>query len=167
MTIHNYTAAEMSPLTDIQDIKRRAVVHGYTGVQISYRNDSAGENYSFTFDQADDKNTTKTNLSAAVVPTLSLSTADLMVTGDGVATGTVTVSDSRGAGASGKVINMMYPTSILQLSPTPTATLDGSGAAVITFGPSPSAGVVTGKVPVEFSYATDEGAPITGKMSYV
>jgi hypothetical protein len=164
MVTHVYTAAEMSPHMDIYDIIRRAMAHGYTGVTGAHKVDGDGDNYSLTIAEADDKTTVKTNLDAATVPTLSLTSYDVQVAGDGVASTTATLSDSRGAAASGKVVRLGVSNTD-HLSPSPSATLDGSGEAVITFGPSPSAGWV-GSFEVAFFYITDEAAKIVGKFTY-
>jgi hypothetical protein len=157
----------MSPLSDIEEIRRRAIVHGYTGVTVGHRIDVEGDLFYFTFDQTDNKDTVKSSLVAATIPTLSLDNDDLEVTGDGESDGVVTISDSRGAAAEGKLVHILLPPYLIQLSPSTTLTLDASGEATITFGPSPSAGTVSGKMSVGFKYATDEALPIIGNFSYV
>jgi hypothetical protein len=166
MTTHNYTAVEMGPLTDVQDIIRRAIAHGYTGIGARHTIDADGDNYTVIINEGDDKATTKANLDAATVPILSLSTYDLQVSGDGVATGNVTVSDSRGASAVGKIVSMRV-SNLSLLSPSPTVTLDAAGQAVVTFGPSPSAGTIIRGIRVPFYYASREAAEVIGEFSYV
>ena len=166
MTTHTYTAAEIAPLDDVYDIIRRALTHGYIGVGAWHKVDADGDRFLVTIDQVDGKATTKSNLVSATVPTLALSSYNVQVAGDGVSTTNVTLSDSRGTGAAGKMVSMRVSNANL-LSPSPTATLDGNGQVVLTFGPSPSAGCVFGGIKVPFFYQSGECAEIEGSFSYL
>lgn len=164
MPIHSYTPGEMSPLTDIREISRRAISYGYTGVSIGHSNDADGEFFSVTVDQADTEADVLANIKATTAPTLTLSTYDLQVAGDGVSTGDITVTDSRGPAASGKTVQIGVG-QVVQLSSV-SLVLDGSGQAAVTFGPSPSSGTVSGKIGLTFGYESGEAEPVYGTAQY-
>jgi hypothetical protein len=167
MTTHTYTPEEMSPLTDVSDIQRRIVVYGYTGISVMSRADADGAFSFVTVAEDDDKATVLANLKAVVVPTLSLDTYALEVDGDGVEVGTITVTDSRGSGGEGKTVIIHPPPTEIALTPL-ALVLNSSGQGTVTFGPSASSGVVSGKMVVLFSHAVSEGgATAQGGVSYV
>jgi len=160
--MHTYTPEEISPLTDVNDIHNRALTHGYTNPSISHINDANGEKYTVTIDEADDKATVKTNLVAADPPTLSVDVSDLQVAGNAVDDGDITITDSRGAAAENEEVTVT-PSQAMALSDL-TLTLDASGQAVLTFGPSSSTGIKSPKMPLSLSNGLSD--PIQATCQY-
>lgn len=85
------------------------------------------------------------------VPSLGLDIGDLQVLGNGSDRGKITITDSRGSGADGVVIDVVLPPQPIALDKV-QITLDSSGQGVVTFGPSPAGGYVSGKIPLGFQY---------------
>jgi hypothetical protein len=83
----------------------------------------------------------KTAINGATIGVLSLSVSSLDIAGDGAATGAVTITDSRGAGASGKTCAVTCANG-LKVSAV-SIVLDGSGECTFTFGPSPLSGWIS------------------------
>lgn len=132
MTTHNYTYAELATAgTHPHNLYQKCLDHGYTNPVVIDLSDGTVD---VTIDEADDKPTVLSNLEAATIPTLSIDKTSLVITGDGVATDTLQVTDSRGAGASGKTVKLMLPGAYIKVD-ADSATLDGSGQALFTFGP--------------------------------
>ena len=102
--------------------------------------------------------TAATDHDSSTVPSLSLDVSDLQVSGNGVATGTITVTDSRDAGAENVVLDVVPPPQPIALDKT-SITLNASGQGTLAFGPSPASGYVSGKMPVGFRY---QGAGVLG-----
>jgi len=102
----------------------------------------------------------------SAVPSLSLDVSDLQVSGNNVATGTITVTDSRGAGASGVLVDVVPPQQPIALDKT-QITLDASGVGTLVFGPSPATGYVSGKMPVGFRYNSGIGDGADATCQYV
>jgi len=164
MPTHVYTPAEMAPLADVSDIHKRALTYGYTGVSVAYKEDADGEFYSVTLNEAFTKATVRSNLLITNVPLLTASTTDLQVAGDGLATGNIVISDSRGTGAEGDVVNVTLSQTMAVSSVT--LTLNSIGQALLVFGPSPSAGIKSPKMLVTFHYADGKAAPLTATCQY-
>lgn len=99
----------------------------------------------------------------AVFPALSVDTASTVVSPDGVATDTVTVTDSRGAAASGKTVRLKLPASVTVQVDSDAFVLDGAGQATATFGPSTA---ITGEIGLEFYYVSGEADPVSFKVRF-
>jgi len=95
----------------------------------------------------------KTALTTAS-PSMSLDVSSITIVNDNVATGTVTLTDSRGASASGKVVDISW--NGVFYADVNSLTLDGSGQGTITLGPCPTT-QCTGKggTLITFSSATE------------
>jgi hypothetical protein len=108
----------------------------------------------------------KTALTTAS-PTMSLDVSSITIANDGVATGTVTVTDSRGASASGKVVNLDW--NGILYSDANSLTLNGSGQGTVTLGPCPS-GECTGKKGTVLTFSSDTEAdfvlPVTCTVKF-
>ncbi len=92
------------------------------------------------------------------VPTLSVDTAAQVIAADGVATGTVTVTDSRGAGASGLTVRLTIPPGGSAGVDADSFVLDGAGQATATF---QATTLLTGELTFEFYYASGEADSVT------
>ncbi len=172
MPTHNCTTTDLStfgftPTTD--NLKRLLELHGYSNVTVSLVAPSGSDphTYDITLDEADSKATIITNMEAVTVPTLSVDTARLQVAGDNSATGSITVSDSRGASASGKTVVLTVRThGGLVLGSGTSQVLYGSGDASFSFGPSPSTNWHCCPMEVEFSYANNEAVPVKATVEF-
>jgi hypothetical protein len=95
---------------------------------------------------------------ASGIPSLSVDTAASVIAADGVATGTVTVTDSRAAGASGLTVRLRIPSGGSAGANGDSFVLDGAGQATVTF---QATTVFTGVLTFEFYYDTGEADPVT------
>jgi len=151
MATHNYTLSELDTAGPHQWILyQKCHAHGYTNPVVTDLGDGTMD---VTIDEADDKPTVLSNLEAATVPALSLDKNSLTIAPDGVATGTVTVTDSRGASASGKVVKLKIPPNAYVKVDVEEVTLNGSGQGVFTFGPLDGC---LGESSLVFYYDTEE-----------
>lgn len=136
-------------------IRRRALNAGYTNVAVTYTS-NLDRPYVVTCDEDVAWLTLLTDLNAADDPQLS-GTVSGPLSADGVATITLTIEDSRGAGASGNEV-LVVQNGGMGYVPVSDASpaLDGSGQAVVTLGPT--------VVPISYAlvvrYADDQAAPI-------
>jgi hypothetical protein len=89
----------------------------------------------------------------SLVPSLSVDTPSQVIAADGVATGTVTVTDSRGASASGKTVKLLFSLGGSAGANADSFVLDGSGQTTVTF---QATSTFTGDLPFEFYYPNDE-----------
>lgn len=135
-TTHVYTFTELATAGySLYSIQRRAKIAGYTNPVVANTYAGTERALEVTVDENSViKATLLSDIEGATEPTLSLDTSTLSVTADGVSSGTITVTDSRGASASGKVVTLdvhhMMPVDTL------TVTLNGSGQGTFTFGPT-------------------------------
>lgn len=172
MPTHNCTTTDLAAFGFIpfaEDLQRLCELHGYTNVTVAWVApfDENPHTYDITLDEADSKATIITNMEAATVPTLSVNTAALQVAGDNVATGSITVSDSRGASASGKTVVLTVVThGGMVLGSGTSQVLDGSGDASFSFGPSPSTNWHCCPMIVQFSYANNEAPAVTATVEF-
>jgi len=133
MPTHNYTYAELATAgTHPTRLMQKCLEHGYTNPDAVDLSDGTVD---VTIDEGDAKATVLTNIEGATIPSLSVDTASQTIAGDGIATGTVTVSDSRGAAASGNTVKLLVPVGSYVPADADSFTLDGSGDATVTFGP--------------------------------
>jgi len=85
------------------------------------------------------------------------------VAANGVATGIVTVTDSRGADALGKTVRLRIPGNVKVQVNSDAFVLDGSGEAVAVFGPSSG---ISGEIDLEFYYVGGEADPASFKVRF-
>ena len=90
---------------------------------------------------------------ASAIPALSVVAEDQVIAADDLATGTVTVSDSRGAAAEGKTVRIRIPLGGGGGIDGDSYVLDASGDAVVTFG---ATGAFTGEMTFEAYYENGE-----------
>jgi len=101
------------------------------------------------------------NHDASVVPILSVDTAEKVIASDGVTTGEVIISDSRGASAEGntiKVIISAYGTAGITAD---SFVLDGEGQAAISFG---AVSLPTGALTFVVLDPTGEADPVSFRV---
>lgn len=89
----------------------------------------------------------------ATVPCLTVDTPALVVPADGVSTGTVVVTDSRGVAANGLTIRLHIPSGVALVVDNDTFLLSGAGQATITFGVT---SILMGEVPLIVGYDSEE-----------
>ena len=164
MTTHSYTDSELVAAGVLAStLFRRALAHGYTNPSVN----GVDDNTDVTIDESDDKTTTMDNLAAAVVPVISLDSYAVEIVGDGSAVGSVTLTDSRGAGASGKAILLTFDgPGGLSIPGGSSYTINGSGQATINFGASPSADWCSALVTLSLSYVSGEASPLSMTVEY-
>lgn len=90
---------------------------------------------------------------AATRPFLSVSVSSIVVPADGSTQDTVTISDSRGAAASGLTVKIIIPAGSSPTMDADSYTLDAAGQAEITFG---STSDPTGDIEIVICYTSDE-----------
>ena len=95
---------------------------------------------------------------ASTIPSLSFDTPSQVIAADGVATGTVTVTDSRGASASGKAVRLRIPSGGSAGVDADSFVLDGSGQATATFQATTT---YTGELTFMFFYDSGEADTVT------
>lgn len=137
MATHNYTFTELEAGTapvgiSTWELYQRCLAHGYTNPIVTL---GSGNSIDVTIDESDNKAVVLANLESAVIPTLSLDKSSVVVAGNGVATDTITVTDSRGAGATGKTLKLTVPPGAYLPVDADQLTLDGSGQATLNIGP--------------------------------
>lgn len=100
---------------------------------------------------------------ASAIPKLSVGAGeeDQVIAADNVATGTVTVTDSRGALANGKTVKLRIPPGGSGNVDVDSVTLAGVGQGTFTFQVTTT---FTGELVFEAYYANDEADPITFKV---
>lgn len=94
---------------------------------------------------------------ASTIPTLSVDTVSQVLAADNVATGTVVITDSRGAGANGKVVKVKIPAGGGAAIDGDSYTLAGVGQATITFQATDQ---FTGGLTFKAYFANGEAAPV-------
>jgi len=94
---------------------------------------------------------------ASAVPSLSVNTSELLVAPDGVATGTVVVTDSRGASANGKTVRLKLPDNVAIMVDADAYVMAGAGQATLTFGPQ---SYPSGACCLELCYVNNEADAI-------
>lgn len=102
--------------------------------------------------------TAVTNHDPTAAPKLSVDTAAQVIAADNVDTGTVTVTDSRGAAAAGKTVRLRIPSGGDAAVDADAFVLDAAGKATATFQVTTT---FTGELTFEFYYANGEADPIT------
>lgn len=90
---------------------------------------------------------------ASTVPSLSVDTAFQVIAADNLATGTVEVADSRGAGADGKTVKLRIPQGGSAGANADSFVLDATGKATATF---QATTILTDELVFEFYYASGE-----------
>lgn len=169
-TTHIYDTSEMGsamPDNDPNTARRKAILAGYTNPIVAVRDDANGLKTEVTVDEDGvDKATLLAQMQAETVPSFTMDASPpLEVVGDGVSTGSITLTDSRGAAAAGKTMTLrVFGTVIVDAV---SKVLDANGQAVFTFGPSPSAGYISPLAQFEFNYATGEGPGCRSGMRFV
>lgn len=167
MSTHSYTEAELGggPI-DLNDYNYKTQAAGYTlNPGWIFRNDQNGALYYCTVDEVVDKATLLADTQAqGSMPSLSASPKSGTLTGDGVDTLDVTISDSRGAAAAGKVVTINLPPAIIPISPGHQLTLNGSGYATLTVGPVTGC---SGPLPFQAFYENGEADPVAFTVACV
>jgi len=97
----------------------------------------------------------------SAVPFLSVDVASQVIAADGSASGTVVVTDSRGAGAAGNTVKLRIPSGGSAGVDADTYTLDASGQATANFQATTT---LTGELTFEFYYADGSADPATFKV---
>lgn len=162
MSINSYGTGVL-PSDDFQVILKCLYSAGYTNPFMG--NDIDGTLHCHVDDVVDSA-TMKTAIEANYPPPGPLThdaANPLVIAGDGVATSVVTVSDPRGAAASGKTIKLLIPAGVLVKVDADSFVLDASGDATITFGPC--AGCL-GDTALSFYYSSNEIAPVTLNLRF-
>jgi hypothetical protein len=90
---------------------------------------------------------------ASGVPSLSAVPTSLVVAANGSDTGQVTIVDSRGSAAVGKLVRITIPVGVAMTMDNDVYPMDANGRAVITFGET---SFPTGEIPLVASYDTGE-----------
>jgi len=134
-TSHNYDiATELGGETDLMVLLHRVLADGtYTGPSVS--GVDADTIMVTVAENSVPKATLETILTTAA-PTISLDKSTVTITPDGVDTDTITVTDSRGASASGKIVKLRW--NGLLYTDANSLTLNASGQGTVTLGPCPS-----------------------------
>lgn len=172
MPTHNCTTTDLASfgfVPNTSHLKRLAELHGYTNVTVNYVPpvDANPHTYDITIDEADSKVAIIANMEAVTLPSLSVDTAALQIAGDNSSIGTITVTDSRGAGASGKTLQLEVLThGGISLGSGTSQVLNGSGEATFSFGPSPVVSWHCCPMKVSFSYASGETNPVIATVEF-
>ena len=152
MSVNSYLI-DVLPSNDPAVIKKCLIAEPYTGIYMGQDLDGTIHcTVAETVTYAD----MKTAIEANHPPpgTLSHDAADpLVIVGDGVATSVVTLSDPRGASASGKTVKLRIPAGALIKVDADSFVLDASGDVLVTFGPCTGC---LGDVKLEFYYVSGE-----------
>ena len=157
MSTYDYSSAEF-PNFNVGIYTRKALAAGYSH-PVWGGGDTAQYPLRLTVDQEVDRTVLRDDVSAAVEPMLQVSTDSLGVPGDGTSTSTIVVTDTRGAAAAGRTVNLIVLGGPLVASPG-SVVLDAAGQATFTFGPSWSANVHSGPIGVEFRLADSTARPV-------
>lgn len=150
-----YSGTELSSY-NLPELTAACVKSAYTPMSVSVDQAKVGTSDAAVgiviAEDSIDASTLKAAIEAEMpLPTLSPSATLVQCVGDGVATANVTISDSRGAGASGKTCKMRFVTHMTGLvAMSASAVFDGAGDAVFTLGPTPAAGMCCSEFLVEF-----------------
>jgi len=163
MSAHNYTAAEFPGLF-APTFSKKAILAGYTN-PVWTNSGVPAQPITLTVDETVDRSVLRDDINDVVLPALTVDVVICDIAGDGVATGQITVTDSRGAGAAGKTINLKPGGGPLVATPGSQA-LDGNGAAVFTFGPTWAASVCSGLIPVSFVLADDSALGTSASVRF-
>lgn len=99
-----------------------------------------------------------TSHDASSVPSLSVDTVAQVIAADNTATGTVTVTDSRGAAANGNTVKLLIPPGGSAAVDGDSFTLSGAGQATATFGATTT---FTGVLPFEWYYSDGSVDPVS------
>ena len=163
-TTHNFTAAELDT-NDVEELFYRLWAD-YTPSNIPTW-DEGTNTYDLTVDENSIvKATMLTNVNAATPASLSLDSDDVSVIGDGVATGSIVVTDSRGAAANGKVVKIRIEHGgLIKLTGLPL-TLAGVGQATLTIGESARANECSSDYILGFYYADGSAKPTQATVRY-
>ena len=119
MPTHNLTFEDLQsnglPALSIE-LEKLCILNNYTNVLIEYISPIDDNHFSIdlTLSESDSKQTIISNLSNTTIPSLSVSQAMLSIAGDGSSTGVITVTDSRGTAAAGKIIEINSSIPILR-----------------------------------------------------
>ena len=162
MSTNSY-AIGVLPSDDFSVILKCLVAAGYTNALMG--NDLNGTLHCHV-DEVVDSATMKTAIEANHPPpgALTHDAADpLVIAGDGVATSAVTVSDPRGAAASGKTVKLSIPPGVLVKVDADSFVLDASGDAVATFGPCTGC---LGDTKLSFYYTSGEADPVALNLRF-
>ena len=142
------------PSVPLDDIRCRAIAAGYTGVLVRSFTDRmttpATETIEVTVTESPSKSQLQTDIHANTGATLSLSSSAITVAVP-PDTQQVTITDSRGAAASGKIVKMRATAGLLPVNKR-EITLDGSGQGTVTFGQGLASWMTISPIEVEFYY---------------
>jgi len=163
MSTYDYVLS-VFPNFDKAVYTRKAVVAGYTNPVWTNSGDAA-KPMRLTVDETVDETALRDDVNAAVAPTLTCDVGVRDIAGNGIATGTIVVTDSRGAAAAGKTINLKPGGGPIVATPG-SQVLDGNGSAVFTFGPTWAANVCSGLIPVAFALIDDSAAAVRAAVRF-
>lgn len=167
MSTHHYEATAFGNAADLASIQRRALRAGYTGVNVTMPNPAVDVQQPICVEVAEsiDKTALRDDIQAAGDPSLQIDAAHTDVPSDMVTSVDVTISDSRGAVAAGKTVNLIAINGVLVASPG-SQTLDANGDAVFTLGPSWATNVRSGPMTLEFALADESAKPVRATMRF-
>jgi len=163
----SYSAAELGAAgTDLDGLAYKTTAAGYTLVGgWAHRNDANGDLYYVSVTEVVDRAVFLAAIQAEpAMPTLDVTPTGVgQIAGDGVATGQLNVTDSRGAGAAGKVVLVEFPAAVV-MADADQLTLNGSGYATLTIGPMAGC---SGPLAFRFYYANGEAVDGQGSVQFV
>ncbi len=163
MSTFNYSMAEL-PGYSIGRYTAKAVAAGYTNVAVG-PSGAWQKPVRIAVSETVDRSVLRDNIVAALEPALAAAPQTFTLVGDGVASQTVTVTDSRGAEAQGATLRVTALDAPIKVSP-PSAVLDANGSAVFVVGPSLGAGVLSGSQRLRFDLADGSARPVVVTMRF-
>jgi len=160
------------PVTDFpgvahDGISRRIINQGYTSVVTEHRVDGDGDRIHVTVDQHVSEGTLRSDILAGDDATLTLSTLTLDIAGDGQDRRSVTVSDSRRAGANGKTVVLAMASEAASYVDRETAVLGVTGQVTFTFGPTPDPETNAGPFTVFICLSDDSSRPTSLTFQFI
>jgi hypothetical protein len=161
------TKVSLAAMPHIPSFMAEIEALGATGVGLEHPLTYPGNGY-VLHDSASDNlrasiKTTAEAHNPGLFPSLAVDVMVLVVAGDGVATGHIQVSDSRGVGAAGKTVRLRLPPNVTVSVDADSFVLDGAGRATATFGPLSG---ITGDLDLQFYYASGEADPINAVVRF-
>lgn len=159
MSSYTYTSTELGSVLDNR-LCLRLSSGGYTCTHISVIFNGAEQEVEITVIDVVDRSILLTALTATE-PTIALSVNSLSIIADGTTTANITVTDSRGSAASGKIIALSWE----GLAPVSTMalTLDGAGQGTVTFGPT----TLRTSQPITVAFSSEELPSLNAEVSFI